>query len=726
MNIAFRTALLALLISFGPLVQAQNRPYTMEEATLGLNGTLAPEQLKQFRWIPQSNDYVFLYEKQQSIIRNHVPEMTNDTLLRLSDLNKALSGKEPLKKMPAIRWISNAAFYFQVKNDFYKGENITYKTIPGSNNWNVRPWASLPKDAENIQIDEKAGQIAYTMKNNLFLLDAYGQQHTVTADKNPDIINGQAVHRNEFGIEDGIFFSPKGNLLAFYRMDQTMVADYPIIDWSVTPAQNHNIKYPMAGSASHEVTLGVYNPITKNTVFLNTGVPKDQYLTCVTWNPDEQYIFIALLNRDQNHLRLNQYDVKNGAFIKTLFEETDTKYVEPQHALSFLPGTNNEFLWWSQRSGFMHLYRYNTDGKLLNAVTSGNWLVNDIIGFNEKEKEVLISANKETPLGRNIYKVNWRNGQISRLDNAEGTHTAYSNSSGTYIYDAFQNAETPRIISIISTNKKWKKDLLSAANPLADFERPLVKNITLNADDGTPLYGKLILPVHFDETRKYPVIVYLYNGPHVQLVTNRFPASGNLWYEYLAQKGYIVFTMDGRGSSNRGLQFEQITFRHLGKVEMEDQLQGVAFLKTLPYVDAERMGLHGWSFGGFMTTSLMLRHPGVFKCAVAGGPVIDWSMYEVMYTERYMDRPQDNADGYAENNLLTKAGNLRGKLLMIHGAQDNLVVWQHSVRFIKACVDEGIQLDYFIYPGHEHNVLGKDRVHLMQKVTDYFDLYLKP
>ena len=726
MNVSLRIVLSAILFFSGMATHAQNRAYTMEEATLGLNGSLAPEQLKQFQWIPQSNNYVFLYEPQQCIIRNRVPEMTNDTLLRLNDINKAMSGNAPLKKMPTIHWISNAAFYFQIKNDIYTGENIAYKTAPGSTNWTIRQWASLPEAAENIQIDPKSKQIAYTIANNLYLSDAYGQVHTITSDKNPDIINGQAVHRNEFGIEKGIFISPKGNYIAFYRMDQTMVADYPIIDWSVTPAQNKPIKYPMAGSVSHEVTLGVYNPITKNTIFLQTGTPKDQYLTCVTWSPDEQYIFTAILNRDQNHLWLNQYDAKTGSFIKTLFEETDPKYVEPQHELAFLPGTKHEFLWWSQRSGFMHLYRYNTEGKLLNAVTSGNWLVNDIIGFNEKEQSVIIAANKETPLGQNIYKVNWRNGNISRLDQAEGTHTAYTNSSGEYVYDAYQNADVPRIISIIATNKKWKKDILAAANPLAEFERPEVRNITLQADDGTPLYGKLILPAHFDQNRKYPVIVYLYNGPHVQLVTNRFPASGNLWYEYLAQRGYIVFTMDGRGSSNRGLGFEQATFRHLGKVEMEDQLQGVAFLKTLPYVDADRMGVHGWSFGGFMTTSLMLRHPGVFKCAVAGGPVIDWSMYEIMYTERYMDRPQDNPDGYAENNLLTKTKQLKGKLLMIHGAQDNVVVWQHSVKFIKACVDNGIQLDYFIYPGHEHNVRGKDRVHLMQKITDYFDLYLKP
>ncbi|MET3877553.1 dipeptidyl aminopeptidase/acylaminoacyl peptidase [Chitinophaga sp. OAE865] len=226
-------------------------------------------------------------------------------------------------------------------------------------------------------------------------------------------------------------------------------------------------------------------------------------------------------------------------------------------------------------------------------------------------------------------------------------------------------------------------------------------------------------------TKTYPVIVYLYNGPNVQLIRNTYPYSGNLWYEYMAQHGYVIFTMDGRGSDNRGKAFEQATFRQLGTVEMNDQLQGVAYLKSLPYINQQKMGVHGWSFGGFMTTSLMLRHPGVFQAAVAGGPVIDWSMYEVMYTERYMDTPQENPEGYANSNLLTQTKHLQGKLMLIHGTNDDVVVWQHSLKFLKACVDNEVQVDYFVYPGHLHNVLGKDRVHLMQKITDYFDANLK-
>jgi dipeptidyl-peptidase-4 len=216
------------------------------------------------------------------------------------------------------------------------------------------------------------------------------------------------------------------------------------------------------------------------------------------------------------------------------------------------------------------------------------------------------------------------------------------------------------------------------------------------------------------------VLVYLYNGPHSQMVTNSWMAGGELWYQYMAEKGFMVFTVDGRGTSYRGKAFEQATHRQLGTKEMEDQLKGVDYLKSLLYVDASRIGVHGWSFGGFMTTSLMTRHPGVFKVGAAGGPVIDWTYYEIMYTERYMDSPQDNKEGYEKNNLLNYVDKLKGKLLMIHGAQDPVVVWQHSILYQKKAVDKGIQLDYYVYPGHEHNVLGKDRGHLMEKITDYF------
>jgi dipeptidyl-peptidase-4 len=479
----------------------------------------------------------------------------------------------------------------------------------------------------------------------------------------------------------------------------------------------------MAGATSHEVSIPVFDIKTQKTTVLQIDGPADQYLTCVTWKPDGTAIYVGVLNRAQNHLKLNEYNASTGAFVKTLFEEKNDKYVEPQHELTFVPGKQNEFIWWSQRDGYMHLYLYNNDGKLIRQITKGNWVVNELISIaNDK---LFFTSSKKSPLEKQLSVVQLKNAQIKDLTNASGTHTVSMNHDGTYFYDTYSNDTLPRIAYIGNVLSGKSDTLLKAKNTLLDYNRPTVNAINLKASDGTLLYGKIILPTDFDSSKKYPVIVYLYNGPHIQLIKNSFPASGNLWYEYMAQKGYIVFTMDGRGSSNRGLQFEQAVYRKLGTVEMEDQLQGVAYLKSLAYVDTNRMGIHGWSFGGFMTTSFMLRNPGVFKVGVAGGPVLDWSMYEVMYGERYMDTPQENPEGYAANKLTDKVKQLKGKLLLIHGTSDDVVVMQHSINAIKKSVEEGVQIDYFVYPNHLHNVRGKDRIHLMQKITDYFDTYLK-
>ena len=681
----------------------------MAEATNGITTTLAPKSLSQTGWRPGTHQ--FFYRDDKKILHLFDAD-TRDTITREAALIKRMDSRA------GYVWAGINADY-TYNNDTLNIRSSRVEGIDTIVNVNVK---GLPKGAANLQVDPASGSYAFTKENNLFFGSANGGWLPITRDANKNIINGQAVHRNEFGIDKGIFFSPKGNLLAYYRMDQTMVADYPVIDWSVVPAKNENVKYPMAGRTSHQVTLQVYDIASGKTMAIKTEGPKDQYLTCVTWSPDEKYIYIAILNRDQNHLWLNQYNAKTGDKVKTILQEKDDKYVEPQHPLTFLPHSDSKFIWWSQRDGYMHLWLCDISRNAMRCLTPGNYVINDLLGFNLKRHEVLFTSAKEDPREKHGYAANWETGKMRRLDETPGTHNYSVSDDGAYAFDVLTGKGIPKRSIIRAIDGSFIKVLIDAQDPLRDFERPRIVEKTILAADGkTQLYGKLILPVGFDPAKKYPVIVYLYNGPHVQLIKNGFPESGNLWYEYLAQHGYIVWTMDGRGSSNRGLKFEQVIFRHLGTVEMQDQLKGVEFLKSLPYVDSKRMGVHGWSFGGFMTTSLMLRHPGIFKVAVAGGPVMDWSMYEVMYGERYMDTPNDNPEGYEESGLYDKVKNLDGKLLLIHGTQDATVVWQHSIKFLKACVDANKQLDYFVYPGYEHNVRGNDRVHLMQKITDYFD-----
>ncbi|OCK51328.1 prolyl tripeptidyl peptidase [Chryseobacterium sp. CBo1] len=704
-----------LMVVLGGTALAQTQKFTMAEAVNGTRTNLAVKNISQFSWSDDGKSYI--HGVKGGYLITDIKTNKQDTLISLTQVNKNFADNK-LKGLPPVKFTTNSDAYFTANNQMYWLEK-------SGSDWKVKRSVVLGDRSENVKTLADNQTLVYTRGNNLFI-NKNGKEVAVTSDTNENILNGASnVHRNEFGIDTGIFPSPNSENIAFYRMDQTMVADYPIIDWSVTPAVNTNIKYPMAGKTSHEVTLGVYNIKNQSTTFLKIEGEKDQYLTAVTWSPDSKFIFVGVLNRGQNHLRMNKYDAVTGNFINTLFEETSDKYVEPQHPLVFFPNSNTDFIWQSQRTGYNHLFHYSLEKGLIAQITKGEWLVTDILGFNENKKEIYYASTQESPTERHLYRINWNTFKTQRLDNAEGMHSGILSNDGNYLYDTYSNATTPRVANILNTTTLKATNLLKSENPLKNYLRPEVKSINLKADDGTLLYGKIILPTNFDPNKKYPAIVYLYNGPHLQLITNSFPASGNLWYEYMAQNGYIIFTMDGRGSANRGLKFEQAVFRNLGTTEMNDQMKGVDYLKSLPYVDSERMGIHGWSFGGFMTTSFMLRQPDVFKVGVAGGPVIDWSMYEIMYGERYMDSPQENPQGYATSNLLDKVQNLKGKLLMIHGAQDDVVVWQHSMKFIKSAVDHGIQMDYFVYPGHPHNVIGKDRVHLMQKVTDYFDLYLK-
>lgn len=704
-----------LFVVSGGFLFAQHQKYTIAEAVNGLRSNLAVSNISQFSW---SQDHKSYYQSvKNGYMETEVQTLKQDTLISLNQLNKNRSAGTRFKSFPKITFINKDKGYFVQDSQYYWVEKA-------GADWKVRNWTSLDENASNTELLNDKSGFVYTVKNNLYL-SKDGKVTAITNDQDENIVNGQSVHQNEFGINKGIFIAPDNSKIAFYRMDQTMVTDYPIIDWSVTPAVNKNIKYPMAGTPSHHVTLGCYDVKTGKTIFIKTEGDPEQYLTAITWSPDSKSVFIGVLNRDQNDLQLNQYDATTGDFLRTVLEEKSDKYVEPQNPLIFFPNSSTDFIWQSQRTGFNHLFHYNLERGLVAQITKGDWLVTDFLGFNEKRKEIFYTSTQESPLERHLYMVNWATFKTEKLSQEPGVHSGILSKDGSFIYDSYSNAHTPRVVNAVNTNTLKSKNILTAENPLKNYERPEIKNITLKADDGTPLYGKIILPTDFDANKKYPAIVYLYNGPHLQLVTNSFPASGNLWYEFMAQRGYIVFTMDGRGSSNRGLKFEQAVFRNLGETEMNDQLKGVAYLKSLPYVNADQLGIHGWSFGGFMTTSFMLKHPEVFKVGIAGGPVIDWNMYEIMYTERYMDSPQKNPEGYKRANLLDKVQNLKGHLLMIHGAQDNVVVWQHSIKFLKAAVDNGVQMDYFVYPGHQHNVLGKDRVHLMQKVTDYFDEYLK-
>ena len=604
-------------------------------------------------------------------------------------------------------------------------------------------WQQSCQGETNSDWNPASRAVAYVKDYQLFVRTATGEERPLTHDGSRSVVYGSAVHRNEFGINKGTFWSPDGQRLAFYRMDQSMVADYPQVDIFPREAAYEPDKYPMAGQTSHQVTVGVYDLPTGKTVYLKTPVSDDWkqvaegaafdnrpvYFTNIAWSPDGQTIYMFELNRDQNDCRLVSYDAVTGERIAELYRETSDKYVEPLQPIVFLPWDADKFVMQSQRDGYNHLYLYNKEGKMLRQLTQGPWVVQELLGFNAKQKTIIIAANKYHPLHRWLYSVKVANGKMTELVNADGVHRGQLSVGGQWLVDKWSSPTIPRCIDLIPTapaSPAGGVRLLTAADPWADYRQPLFECGSLKAADGTTdLYYRMVKPHDFDPQKKYPTVVYVYGGPHAHNVEASWHWQSRSWETYMAQKGYIVFILDNRGSEHRGRDFEQATFRQLGQTEMQDQMQGVHYLRSLPYIDMQRLGVHGWSFGGFMTISLMTNYPDVFKVGVAGGPVIDWKWYEVMYGERYMDTPQQNPEGYAKSSLIDKAKNLKGRLQIITGYNDNTVVPQHCLSFLDACVKEGTQPDFFAYPGEEHNMRGHASVHLHERITRYFEDYLK-
>lgn len=710
----------SLSISLISMTQNQNIPLTLEDLIPGGNtySNYIVSQPKNLSWWGEKPVYI----DDNVIVEISVHKKGEKLpIVSLEDINSALT-KSSKKE---IKSLSSTSFPFPSESIVLISNENEYTLYDFKENRIINTY-NLPQDAANVKLNADNKTIEYTILNNLHLLNSSNEDIAITNDQDKTIVNGQAVHRNEFGINAGTFWSPNTQKLAFYKMDESMVGDYPLVDIFQREATLKDIKYPMAGMNSHEVTLGVFDINTRKTVFMKTGTPKEKYLTNIAWSPDNQYIYIAELNRGQDTCQVKRYDANTGDLDTVLFSETHPKYVEPEHPVLFLKNDKNQIIWQSKRDGYNHLYLYDTKGKLQKQLTSGNWNITEVLGFDDSGKNLFFLSTEASPIEKHIYKLDLKTLKRINLSKDEGVHRAMLSNSGKYLIDRYSSIKNPLKIDIIDTDRNSNLQFFEAENPYKGIDMPEINLGKLKANDGkTDLYYRMVKPTNFDPNKKYPVVVYVYGGPHSQLVDNSWMGQARGWDIYMAEKGYIIFTLDNRGTSNRGLDFENITHRQLGVIETEDQMTGVDYLLSLPYVDKERIGVHGWSFGGFMTLNLMLRHPEIFKVGVAGGPVTDWKYYEIMYGERYMDSPQENPDGYSETSMVDRAKDLKGRLMLIHGDEDPVVVMQHSLQFLNSAIKNGTHPDFFVYPGHQHNMIGHDRVHLHEHITRYFDDFLQ-
>ena len=708
--------LFILLVLSLPMA-AQDRLFTLEDLNYG--GTNYRNLQAQNLWLTWWGDQLVQTDVEECYTID-AKTGKKTTLFTLEQINEWAESDDTRY----VRHLMNATFPYPDAPIVALGNRKAYILIDFKDKKVV--WQDSISGQEANDWNPRSRATAFVENHQLFVVDGQGNKRQLTTDGSREIVYGQSVHRNEFGIEKGTFWSPDGQHLAFYRMDQSMVADYPQVDIGPRITAYEPDKYPMAGETSHKVTVGVYDLQTEKIIYLQTGDPTDRYFTNIAWSPDAKTIYMFELNRDQNDCRLISYDASTGAKVAELYRETSDKYVEPLHPIQFLPWDATKFILQSQRDGYNHLYIYNVKGELVKQLTSGRFVVQEVLGFNEKQKSILFTSNEVHPLQRNTYSVNTATGKRTLLDNGKGSHTAVLSKSGQWFYDKYSEPDIPRNIDLVEVKSGKVQRLLTAEDPWKDYKQPLFECGSIKAADGkTDLYYRMVKPHDFDATKKYPTVVYVYGGPHAHNVEAAWHWYSRSWETYMAQKGYIVFILDNRGSENRGRDFEQVTFRQLGQVEMQDQMKGVDYLRTLPYIDMNRLGVHGWSFGGFMTISLMTNYPDVFKVGVAGGPVIDWKWYEVMYGERYMDTPQSNPEGYEKISLLSKAKDLKGRLQIITGYNDDTVVPQHCLSFLKACIEAGTQPDFFVYPGEPHNMRGHASVHLHERITQYFEDYLK-
>lgn len=693
-----------LFIAVAPPLAAQK--LNVEEAVLGQSGALAPTKLLQLQWAGDGGGWSYVNEDNTLLVFNSGGR--ENLRLSLDDLNR-LSGTS-MKAFPQHTWLTTGKFRFKSATRLmaYDFKRKAVETL-----------FELPETAEHITFSDDHKRVAFTVENNVHITT--GTEPVQVTDHPDRVVAGQAIARHEFGISEGLFWSPDGSALAFYEKDERHVTAYPMPDYGKVPAAERSIIYPMAGGHSEYAALGVYHPRLRQTVYLkvNNGVRDDSYyITNVAWTPDGKRLIAAIVSRDQRLMQLIEFDASTGNQLRLLVTEADDRYVEPEHPPVFIPDNSGDFLWFSERNGFNNLYRYAGDGKFKGR-TMADFPITELLGFSGKGRFAVVAGHGPSHIERQLFRVNLSDMSLEPLTTEAGTHTGQLSDDGSRIIDEWSSVDVARRTEIIQIGGKAKRVLLESENPLSRFSIGKVELGTLAADDGTELHYRMVLPHKFDKTRRYPVLVYVYNGPHVQLVTNSWQGGAPLWMHSLAGEGCIVFSLDGRGSANRGKDFEQAIFRQLGNLEIDDQMKGVEWLRSQPFIDDSRMAIHGWSYGGFMTTSLMLKRPGVFRVGVAGGPVIDWKMYEVMYTERYMDTPEDNAAGYEAADLTRLTSALEGRLLMIHGTDDDVVVLQHNMAFLKACIADDKLVDFFVYPGHAHNVRGRDRVHLMKKVFAY-------
>ncbi len=607
-------------------------------------------------------------------------------------------------------------------------------------NGEVKPLTSAKEPAEDPKFSPDGNWVSFVRAYNLYVVNlASGKETALTRDGREEWMNGTLdwVYPEELSIRTGYWWSPDSGRIAYLQMDQRPVTRYPILDFLPYRGKVDWERYPKAGDANPVVRVGVMDIHRPKAAWMDTGRDTDIYLARLDWLKDSRRVAIQRLNRHQNKLELLVADIENGR-ARVLLTEQDPAWVNVHDDLRFF-SDGRRLLWASERDGFRHLYVYSLEGQQLAQLTRGPWMVTGVAGLDEKNQAVWFSSTRRSPLERHLERISLKlnaqslavsAGEPAEITRQPGTHAPLLSPDFTFFLDTYSNTATPPRMSLYRSDGSQVAVLEENRVPeLADYRLSPVQFLRVAAarvghpSDGIPLDALMVKPPDFDPSRKYPVLIHVYGGPHGQTVRNAWLGTNGLWHQMMAQKGYLVFTLDNRGMAGpaRGHAFEAPIHRRFGQVELADQLEGVKYLKSLPYVDPARIGIWGWSYGGYMTCYALLNAPEVFKAGAAGAPVADWRDYDTIYTERYMGLPQQNEEGYRRSSPVNQAPQLRGRLLLVHGAADDNVHLQNTVQLVNALVKAGKRFDLMIYPGQKHGFAAQEaRIHVFNRIMQFF------
>ena len=569
--------------------------------------------------------------------------------------------------------------------------------------------------------------ISYVYRNNIYLFDIETNKSKKITHKgliNKTICGGTDwVYEEEFGLVKGYEWSSNSNYIAYYIFDESKVNEFSmdIFKGGLYPSQE-KFKYPKAGERNSNVQINIYDIQSDINVIADVNKKSETYLPRIKWTNNTNMLFVQRLNRHQNHLELLSVDPSSGKS-KIILEEKDKYYIEIHDNLTFYKDDSG-FLWTSEKDGFNHIYLYQISGKERRQITKGNWEVTNFYGYDDKNKVLYFQSNEESPLERNIYRVNIWGKSKKKLSKKSGTNSASFNSNFSYFINTYSNANLPNAITLNNNTGEVIKKLKNSESllgSLSEYELTSKEFFNFKTEQGIKLNGWMMKPYNFDESKKYPVLMYVYGGPGSQTVLDSWDRN-YMWYQMLCQQGYIVVSIDNRGTGGRGAEFKKCTYKELGKLETIDQIEGAKYLANLGYTDENRIGIWGWSYGGYMSSLCLLKGNKYFKSAIAVAPVTNWRFYDTIYTERYMQTPQENPNGYDLNSPINHVDSLKGNFLLIHGSADDNVHVQNTYEMVDALIKSNKQFDLFIYPDKNHGIYGgTTRLHLFTKITDFIN-----